>query len=243
MRIVDTDRPMPAVSQAKESPVQPVENTAKNSKPRRSTGNKQGNSCLKFLLAIIAMLAIIGACLYYLVMYIGGPMVKAIDAVPADFPKNLPLYALDQAKIKVQTPENKQQLAKLINSLPDWSLAPFMGYLTTDLKTQVAASKKDFNLPANISAKDLAMALNQGAGQTKTVGLEWDNIAKKKIDLFDYYKKQLQTAGFTVNEQSLDNEIDLSFFKPGIDGAMSIADSFMKDNNSVMKMTINYLSK
>jgi len=190
------------------------------------------------------MAAIVIACVAALIFFIAGPFVEAVDSAPQGLPKDLAIYELERAKITVQSPENKERLTRLLNSLPSWSLGPFLSYLTADLKTQLAANLQNPDLqPKNISLTGLGQSLDGKAGQTETVGLKWDNIAKTKEELFDYYKKQLQFEGFDIKEKITDYEIDLSFFKPGVSGAMSIANSFVIDNNSVLKMTINYFNQ
>jgi len=245
MRIVEENKIPPAFEPVDTSSLAPKgqiadDLEAKNNKPKRHASKHRRHVLAKFLFAILFMFAVIGVSLGYLVIFIAGPLVKSVDAVPADFPKELALYELDQAKIKVQSADSKLRLSQLLSGLPAWSLEPFIGYLTTDLKTQIAAGLKDPNLlPKNLSIADLSKSENL----TKTVSLKWNDISKTKEELFDYYKKQLASKGFTVNEKLRDTEIDLSFFKPGIDGAMTIADNFMKDNSSMINMTVDYLSK
>jgi hypothetical protein len=249
MRVVEEEHIIPDAPQiiSNNNPVQSVLGQTENfesgrSRPKRQIRRHRRHLFARFIFAVVLMFAIIAASVSYLIMYIAGPIIKAVDSVPEDFPKSIALYAADQAKVTVQSPENKRRLAQLISGLPEWSLEPFTGYLTNDLKTQIAAKLQDPNLvPENLTLSDLAKTETSG-DMTNTVGMEWNNIAKSKIDIYDYYKRKLSAEGFTVKEKLSDYEIDLSFFKPGIEGAMSITDSFMKDNSSIVKMTINYLN-
>ncbi|MFA5020768.1 MAG: hypothetical protein WC517_01760 [Patescibacteria group bacterium] len=228
-----------AVADERPGPERGGQRSKKQRRPER-----RSHFLTRLFFSCLLMAAILIACVAALIFFIAGPFVEAADSVPQGFPKNLVLYELDRAKISIQSPENKDRLAQLLSSLPQWSLGPFLGYLTTDLKTQLAANLQNPDLqPENISLANLEQTLSEQAGQIETVGLKWDNIAKTKEELFDYYKRQLQFEGFDVKEKITDYEIDLSFFKPGVSGAMSIADSFAIDSNSVLKMTINYLSQ
>lgn len=209
---------------------------------RRQAGKRRRRGLARFLFAASFMFAVIVASLGYLIVFIAGPLVRTVDALPADFPSELAIYELDQARVKVQSAESKERLAQLLKGLPEWSLEPFRRYLTTDLKTRIAAGLKDPNLlPQNLSLGDLSDIPADNGDLTKTVSLEWNGISKSKEELLEYYKNQLAANGFAVNEKLEDYEIDLSFFKPGVSGAMTIADSFMKDGDSVIRMTVDYL--
>lgn len=214
--------------------------------PHKYQKRRKSHGLRNFFLALILMFMIIITAVAYLIFFVAGPLVKAVDSLPADFPKDIAIYQLDQAKIKVQSSDAKNQLIKLAGSLPDWSLEPFISYLLIDSRSQIIAGIKDpGSVPKNITVSGLAEQLNSEADamKTKTVGLEWTNLPKTKEEIFDYYKSQLESKGFTVKEKIIDYEIDFSFFKPGIDGAMTIADSFMKENSSLVNMTVNYLQK
>jgi|GEM_PF-1707005 len=214
--------------------------------PHKYQKRRKSHGLRNFLIALILMLTIIASAVAYLIFFVAGPLVKAVDSLPADFPKDIAIYQLDQAKIKVQSADAKNELIKLASSLPDWSLEPFIRYILVDSRTQILAGIKDPGiLPKNITVNGLADQLKTEAAalNTKTVGLEWQNLPKTKEEIFEYYKDQLEAKGFTVKEKIVDYEIDFSFFKPGIDGAMTIADSFMKENASLVNMTVNYLPK
>ena len=198
------------------------------------------HSCAKLFSCFLLMLAIVFAAVGYLVIFVAGPIVKKVDELPKDFPKSLVLYQVDKAKIKVQNPIDKEKTAQLIRALPAWALNPFISYLSTEMKTQILAGNRNLTTStANINLDDLEKALDS---KTKTVSLSWNDLNKTKEDLFDYYKNQLEISGFEVKENISDYEIDLSFLREGISGAMTIADSFTNDNNSLVKMTVNYLA-
>lgn len=214
-----------------------------NNTPHKYQKRRKSHGVRNFFIAVILMLTIIAVAVAYLIFFVAGPLVRAVDSLPADFPKDIAIYQLDQAKIKVQSADAKNQLIKLAGSLPDWSLEPFIRYILIDSRSQIIAGIHDpKNIPENITIDGLADQLNSDAEtpKTKTVGLEWQNLPKTKEEIFDYYKNQLESKGFTVKKKIIDYEIDFSFFKPGIDGAMTIADSFMKENSSLVNMTVNF---
>jgi hypothetical protein len=205
---------------------------------------RRHHSCFKLLVCLAVMFLVVTACVVFLVFYIAGPIVRTVDTLPPDFPENLALYQLDRAKIKVQSAADKQRLLQMINALPEWLLTPLASYLTTDLKTQVAARLQNPDLlPQNLTISDLEKVLAQQASSSiETVTLTWNDINQNKQDLYDYYKKELQQSGFLVRENLGDYEIDVSFVNDQINGAISIMDNFVNNQGSVMNMTINYLT-
>jgi len=247
MRIIEKDEQLPVPAMQKNSRLETPPAQEPDAKRERRTGKQRPRNrhlAANFIMAFIIMLAIIAISLGYLVIFIAGPLIKAVDSVPPDFPKDLAIYELDQARIRIQSPENKQIVARLASGLPEWALEPFRGYLTADIKTQIAAVLKDPNLlPRNMTIGELEKILSTSSDSKISVNLEWSGIAKTKDELFDYYERKLAGNGYQIRQKISDYEIDLSFFKPGIEGAMSIADSFAKDGNSVVRMTVNYLSK
>lgn len=206
---------------------------------RRQLRSLNQHSCLKLMGCFVLMLLTIFLAVGYLVIFVAGPIVKKVDELPKDFPKSLTLYQVEKAKIKVQNPDGKAKAAQLIRALPSWVLNPFVGYLSTELKTQVLSSGQTSTSTEGANLADLEKALSN---QTKTVSLSWSNLNKTKEDLFSYYKNQLKANGFEVKENISDYEIDLSFIREGVSGAITIADSFMNDDGALMKMTINYLT-
>jgi len=195
---------------------------------------RSGHSCLNFFGCLSLMLIIVFAIISCLVIFVAGPIVTKVDDLPKDFPKKIAIYQIDQAKIKIQSPEGKEKALNLIGALPEWALNPFAGYLSTEIKTQIMATGAD-----NLNFSGLEQAL---ADNSQTVSLSWDDINKTKEDLADYYKTQLKSNGFEIKEDISDYEINLRFIKEGTTGAIAITDSFLKDNNSLMKFTINYLT-
>ncbi|MFA6228104.1 MAG: hypothetical protein WC668_02855 [Patescibacteria group bacterium] len=202
------------------------------------------HSCLKFFSCFFLMIVAVLACAIFLTVYISGPIIKTVEELPEDFPKDLIIYQLNQASIKVLSPESKKKIEQLSAALPDWAVQIIADRLYPDLKTQIIAQNKTpENISENPTVKDIKTTAGDGRKEIKTVSLSWNNINKTKEDLYEYYKKQLETKGFTVEELIQSTEIDLSFFKNGIDGAMSLTDSFSTDGSSVIKMTVDYLNR
>jgi hypothetical protein len=242
MRIVEEEKqPVAAevIKAAEQTP--PIEEVQSETKPKiRRHSSRKGPGCLKTLGCLVLMLVIILSCLFFLVIFVAGPIVKTIDELPGDFPKSFAFYQLDKAKIEVQTPENKEFVLNLVKSLPEWSLSPFMNYLSPDIKTQVLAAG-GLSAGTGIKVEDLQKTLQANAKDT-TVSLAWDDVNKNKEDLAEYYKAKLKSEGFTVKEKISDYEIDLSFLRGDVTGALSVSDSFSNDAASLVNMTINYLA-
>ena len=201
-------------------------------RPRRS-------SCAHLIVLAFAMLACVFGSVYYLVSRVAAPVMNYADSLPKDFPA-IKLYQPDRAKVSIDTPQAKAQIAELINSVPSWALAPFASKLSSDIKTQVAAALPSGQ--AGMSEADLNQLKSALASAASTTGVtfKWDEINKSKEDLAQYYERELKSSGYEVARNALGGEIDLRFIKEGISGAMTIADSFLKDGASVMNMTVNY---
>lgn len=242
MRIVEEEKqPVAAevIKAAEQTP--PAETVQPELKPKIRRHHKpKGPGCLKTLGCLAIMLAIILACLVFLVVFIAGPIVKTIDGLPSDFPKSFAFYQLDKAKIEVQTPENKEFVLNLLKSLPEWSLSPFLNYLSPDIKTQVLAAG-GLSTGTGVKVEDLEKTLAANVKET-TVALTWPEINKNKEDLAEYYKTKLKSEGFTVKEKISDYEINLGFLRGDVTGAMTVSDSFSNDASSMINMTINYLA-
>lgn len=201
-------------------------------------------SCLALSVVAMVMILMILGAVWFLIAAVAQPIMDYAEKLPADFPAQLSFYQLDQAKISVETPETKQRLAELVSNMPEWLLTPFANLLAPDLKTQITAALSNVSssaaftaAPANLN--ELSKALAVSASST-SVTLQWDEINKAKEDLAAYYERELKASGFEVVKSALGSEIDLRFLKDGIAGAMTVADSFLKDGASVMNMTVNY---
>lgn len=207
---------------------------------RRKKNHRNSSSCFNFLACLFLLLLIIFGFVAGLVIFIAGPIVKKIDSLPNDFPKQIVIYQLDNAIVKTQTATGKEQLLKLLNSLPDWVLAPWINYLTTDAKTQIIASEQNPQAADKIiNLPQLTQAVTKNI-DNKTVSLSWKNINKSKEDISDYYTNKLLAEGFTVKEKINDYEIDLSFIGNEISGAISITDNFANGSGSIVDFIVNY---
>lgn len=221
----------------------------KNQKNHDSTDNaghkhRPQHSCLKIFSCLTIMLLLVMFCGFLIVLFVVGPITQKIAALPDDFPKELSFYELEKAKITAQLPQERALLVKLIGATPDWVITPLLGFLSTDLKTQIHASWPSVALiDEKYNAANLKEALNQVNSSTKTISLSWTDVDKTKETLAQYYSKKLDEAGFYTKEKISDNKIDLGFWNNGIYGFMSFADNFAQDQNSVINMTVNYLAK
>ena len=203
------------------------------------------HSCLKIFGCLTIMLLLIMFCGFLTVLFIVGPVTQKITVLPDDFPKELSFYELEKAKITAQLPQERALLIKLINATPNWAITPLLGFLSTDLKTQINASwPTSMELTdEEYNAANLKAALNQISSSAKTVSLTWSDVSKDKETVANYYLKKLDTAGFHTEVKISDNKIDLGFWNNGIYGFMSFADNFAQDQNSIINMTVNYLTK
>lgn len=213
----------------------------KAKRTRKSPNHSYG--CLSFLSCFTVMVLVIALTAFLIVIFVAEPIVRKVSVLPEDFPKQIAIYQLDQAVIKVQTSAEKKQLSNLLSALPEWVLTPALAYLTPDAKTQIIAGKQNPQATdTSIDIAQLAQTISKSADE-KTVSLSWSSLGKSKEEVFDYYKNKLVTAGFAVKENIGNSEIDLSFIGAGVTGAMAIIDDFSKGSSSVVDLTVNYISK
>ncbi|MFA6919048.1 MAG: hypothetical protein WC244_02980 [Patescibacteria group bacterium] len=205
--------------------------------------HKKGHSCRNLFGCLFLIIIIIGLMVWGTFKFVIGPAIQVVDKIPNDFPQEIVLYQANLAKIKVQTAESKTKVLNFLNSVPDWVSAPFLKWLSPDLKTQLV--QKNFNqlsLPEEVTVDGLRNSLESyNAKDDKTVSLSWDNINKTKEEMATYYKQELEKNHFQIEEKLSDYNIDLGFWKDDVFGAIKIGDSF-QNNGSVVDMTVNYSS-
>ncbi|MEK7167902.1 MAG: hypothetical protein AAB791_02775, partial [Patescibacteria group bacterium] len=158
------------------------------------------------------------------------------------FPKELAIYQLDQAEIKVQTDEGKKKILTLVDALPDWLVNPLLDYLSNDLKTKLGQTFNDSQIPKNFTAEDLKKSLeNINPEEIKTVSLSWDSVGQTKEQIAAYYQDKLKGADFQIKENLADYQINLGFAKEDVFGLVSFKDA--GSASSQVEMIINYLVK
>lgn len=224
----------------KQTKIADEEEVVANQPKRTRKRHQENHGCSNFFSCLFLMIFGVAGIIAVLVIFVASPIIKSVDKLPTDFPKQIALYQVESAKIKVQESVDKQQLVNLFKALPDWVIAPWLGYLTTDAKTQIIAGEQNPQATIkNVDLSQLAQAVAKTAGD-KTVSLSWSNLGKTKEDVFEYYKSKLVSEGFVVKESISDYEIDLSFAGGGTSGAMSIVEDFSKSSSSVIEMIVNY---
>lgn len=204
---------------------------------------KGSHSCRNLFGCLFLIIIIIALMVWGTFRFVIGPAIVVVDQIPNDFPKEIALYQSNLAEIKVQTAESKTKVLGFLNSVPDFVSAPFLKWLSPDLKTQLV--QKNFNqltLPEKVTVDGLRNSLESyNAKNDKTVSLSWDNLNKSKTEIASYYKQELEKNHFQIEENISDYNIDLGFWKDDVFGAIKIGDSF-QNNGSQVNMTVNYSS-
>ena len=217
------------------------------SAPRRKG---RGKDLFKFFGCSFVTIVIIVAIGYITLRFLVGPIVKTVGNLPSDFPTEFAIHSLDDASIKLQTPESREKIIEGLKSMPDWLLNIFLSALSDDLKTQLIDNfGEQINIPKNFSIDDLKKALEGvNIGDAKTVSLSWDGIAKTKEELASIYKNKLAESDFEFKEKLEDYKINLGFWKDGIFGTIVFEDD--RDDsgpevqyNSDVDIMINYFNK
>ena len=217
--------------------------------PRPKRRYRRRKRFLKICLFSGLFLAAILFVCYLTLRFFIGPIVKTVDSLPNDFPSELSLYQVDQAKIDLQDSQSREKLIAGLKAMPDWVLTLFVGALSDDVKAKLSQNFGDnVNIPKNFSADEIKEALKTvNLDQAKTVDLSWDFVGKTKEEIAAYYKQKLAEADFEFKENLADYEINLGFWKDGVFGTMTFADQ--KENKgqaeygSQVEMTVNYFKK
>jgi hypothetical protein len=205
-----------------------------------SDKNHQSTNCLKTLGCLIVALFLVFIVVCFLIFFIAKPLIEKVNDLPNDFPKELIIYRLEEAKIKIQNQENKLKALKLIESLPSWLVAPFLSLITPDPAGQILTQQEN----GEFQTKNLEESLRESIEKNeKTVSLSWQLENKSKEDIFNYYSEKLEEAGFELKENISDYNLNLSFLRKEVNGSLVIIDDFTKNNASLIKMTVNYLAK
>lgn len=190
--------------------------------------------CWKAFGCLLLLLLVIGGLVYGAFKFVIGPIVTAADKLPDDFPHELVINGIDQAKIRLQTPEEKQRLEKFVNYLPDWLPPPLLKIFTVDPQAQLGGE-------GDINIESLKSYLNDpDKAGISTVSLSWDAMERKKSELADFYRRQFVDRGFKFQETATGERIDISFWKDGIYGIIKVADGPAGPGSSQADMTVNY---
>lgn len=211
---------------------------------KRKRGRKK-HSSLKFFGCFVLMILIILIIAYTSIRFVIGPVVKTIDSLPDDFPEEIALYQLDQAKISLQNQESQEKILEIMEAAPNWLIKPFFGYLAENLQGQLSENYgESITMPENFSIDSMKEMLSSvDIEKTKTVSLSWDNLNKSKEELLSYYKRKLSEANFEFQENLDDYEINLGFWNDDVFGVISLTDTENNTEESDANMTVNYFNQ
>ena len=206
----------------------------------RNEQKPKKHSCAKASSCFFIFLILIVVIIYFSLKFLIGPVIMAVDKLPNDFPSELVLYNIDQAKIKTQNPDEKEKLSNILNNVPNWLGSLFINSISTN-KTQIIEKTADGVSSQKLSIDGFKNYLqNPNLQDVKTVSASWNEINRKKEDLSEFYRKQLVNKDFEFKEEIQDYDINLSFWKDNIFGIIKIADSLTNDSSSKADITVNY---
>lgn len=204
---------------------------------------KKSHTILKFFgCSVLAILTII-IITFVLLKFIVGPVVRAVDELPNDFPKELAFYKIEEAKIQLQTPESREKIVEMMGAMPDWMLNPIIDRLSFNINSQVAQTfDNSVRVPEGLDAEKLKEIFSKtDLKDTQTVSLSWDNLDMEKEEGLSFYKAKLAENGFEFKENLEDYEINLGFWKDNIFGNILFRDDESDSEQSQIDMTVNYL--
>lgn len=239
MRIIEKEEKIIAKQPKKE------EKREKNQVPEKQDKGK-GLGCLKTFGCLLFCFILVLLTVFCLVFFIAKPIVEKTNKIPTDFPQELVFHQIDSAKIRIQEQTNKLKAIKLIESLPNWLISPFINLLAANPIGQITLKqdKKDSEDAYLLKIENLEESLKESTEkEEKTVSVFWEMKNKEKEEIFEYYKNKLKLENYEVKENISDYDLNLTFLKDGISGIITIRDSFSKNNSSLIDMTVNYLSK
>lgn len=197
------------------------------------------NSRFTIKLVIYAIIILFSFILLgmFLSMLVVGSIVNKEQGLPKDFPISIPLYLPQQASIKTQNQIQRQKLNRIIESLPNWFITPFLSRLSIDLKSQVLLENKDETI---YNATSLKKSIEASLENKLIISLKWKGLNKKREVLADYYIKKLQTSEFSIKTQNRQQETIIIFEKSKIKGIFLIADNFISEDSSNISLVVIY---
>lgn len=198
---------------------------------------------LKFLSGL-SVAILIGLLIGYLtIRFFVGPVIRAVDNLPEDFPEELMLYKGDEAKIYLDNNASRKKILNLISILPSWLTDPILKRLTNDLQLKLAQNfGGQINIPDNFDFNDLKRVLGSvDLENIGTVSLSWDKLDKTKEELLTFYKQKLSEGNFEFKEDLSDYEINLGFWKNNIFGTIALKDKEREAGESEARVMVNYL--
>jgi len=207
----------------------------------RSRPKKHGAfSCFGLIIGLLIIVIVMGLVVVISIKLAINPIKEQVDNLPADFPTDLAIYQMDQAKIETYSQTARQKIIKLANLLPDWIVNPALSYIADDLSQQLSNTYGNFATTTNLNLDDLKNALgNKKLKDTQTLSLKWDNLQIDQDELLSYYKQQLSQSDYAFKEDIRDYEINLGFWKDGVFGNLNLKPD---QNNTDAQMTVNYFN-
>ena len=199
-------------------------------------------SCLGLFFSLIILSVFLSLAVIISVKVAINPIKQSIDNLPQNFPQDLTIYNIDQAKIEEYSKTSQDKIIELANLLPDWVVNPVLNLISDDLNNKLVNTYNNFSTATDhLTLDDLKQALdNDKIKQTQTLSLSWNNLDINQEELLNYYKQELKNNDYSFKEDIRDYEINLGFWKQGIFGNLNLSEN---NSKTQANMTVNYLNQ
>jgi hypothetical protein len=117
--------------------------------------------------------------------------VEVVKAVPADFPKNIPLFQVDQAQVITLEEGRKKSQA--------------MHYLTWPLRMMGDVVEAPTQEGQPVTMGKILDAYGSDVGRVDALSIEWADLPLTRDELLSEYRNALQKEGFVVEEGRFEN--------------------------------------
>ncbi|MBI5222692.1 MAG: hypothetical protein HY980_04355 [Candidatus Magasanikbacteria bacterium] len=150
-----------------------------------------------------------------------GPRQKELKNLPPRFPAAIPVYDIDNAdSIMLTYGKEKGRWLETAAYVPKLIVAPAVVLLEKKLFPNSTASDE------NKFSRFVRLLKKPVSDHRDTIQLEWTELTAEPRFVYDYYKNDLEKAGFLIDvSQNNDRVKQFSFKKDAVEGVVFIGDN------------------
>lgn len=202
---------------------------------------KKQRSCLKracFTSCGCLVFFLIGALL--ILKFTSGPRVKELKSTPPNFPADITIYDKDDiSKITVISGEERGRALETIAYVPKLILSPI--FLVLEKKFPVRKENPEGRIEQKTTWESFVSLMKEPvADHRDKAQIEWTELPAESRFVYNYYKDELEKAGFAINEASdKDNVRQFAFSLDDTEGVLYITDDAQKPGTDFVSLTVN----
>lgn len=188
-------------------------------------------------------------CLLFLLLIVGGIILirfsaishpKEVKQIPEHFPKSVPIYDKDAiTKITFLSGKKKERAVQTAAKLPD-----FVSNKLISLIDKSVGDQEERGIPSTWN-EFLYMFENDIRDERDTATIYWEKLTAEPKFIQDYYKINLERAGFLVNDDISDDKTirELYFIKDTTEGTLYIEDAPTSSGTDSIILTTLFSAK